>query len=622
MPAYTSNVVTGDFFANGSWVGGIAPDPNGIDTTTLANGAALTVATAVTAKLGDPANPTVPAIARVSTNGTGRLICNGKLEIAANVAQGNANWEFNGAGVKIESTNTTTALTWEVAGGNGQTNARLTLAGTGIGAGRAIIRNGTGAAGLRFTTGGNIACWTTAFARLEDLGTASLNALVYSSGDSGVASGSSFEDTVIDNCGLVSGGTHQVLSPLTYRRLLIKNTKNTTRAITMPLSIANASGARVIEDVTSINSVVEVAFPSTGTVFPTFTRCYFDTFTRTGTGPGTFVDCVWRRRVTGGGGTVVGGSITRGLSVINSTARDNWHGLAVSVTGATVTVDGLIFDGVLNPAFAGNGDLLFMPVGTASPGTTVNIRNVLSTVANTTSGSYGKMTSQINGQFSNPVLGVIENCTWITGNAEEGLCGVGETVVGVSGMLGTVRNNLIWGRSAGQGVVILRHNTGAAANLRDPVLPANATNNAVVNPFISAVNGNGNNTAAGGDGLMWSASPATYATVTDPNMVDDTRNLATWYRSVVGGTPGTRTADMELALTGIAEQWGDSPNPDLNIPAAWTWIREGLRPQNTALLTNVSANNGGWLGAVEGIATGGPIAPGGYRLRRGPSGGD
>ncbi len=70
MPAYTSNPVTGDFFANGSWVGGVAPDPNGIDTTTLANGAALTVATGITGNLGDPANPTVPAIRTASNRRT------------------------------------------------------------------------------------------------------------------------------------------------------------------------------------------------------------------------------------------------------------------------------------------------------------------------------------------------------------------------------------------------------------------------------------------------------------------------------------------------------------------------------------------------------------------------
>ena len=58
---------------------------------------------------------------------------------------------------------------------------------------------------------------------------------------------------------------------------------------------------------------------------------------------------------------------------------------------------------------------------------------------------------------------------------------------------------------------------------------------------------------------------------------------------------------MELALTGFLEQWGDNPTAGLTIVDAHTYLRSRYRPRNTALKTDVSANNGGWQGAVEGL---------------------
>lgn len=580
---------------NAPWPGGTIPAAT--DEVIIANGHTLTVPAGYTAQCGNPATPTVHAIRTSATaGGTGVLIVNGILQVAADMRHDNANWQVVGAGAMIESTNTTTALTWQVADTNGRVNARVTVTGTGIGANRAVIRNGVGAAGFRLTTAGNIACYTTSYAKFEDLGTSALAALRFISNDSGVAQGSSFEDTVFTNCGRIDAGGHQILAPLTIRRVLLTGSKDTTTAMVWPLSITNPSASRVFEDFSSVNSVVQIQFPSAGTVFPTFTRCYFDSMSRTGTGTGEFVDCAWRRRVSGGGGTTVAANVTRGLSVMNAPAVNNWHGLVLTNSTAAVTADGVVVDGVCNGA---DGDLFF--IARANTTTQATIRNVLSTVSADSSGAYGKMVAVSATTGSGAALAVCENNTWITTNSEAGMIRNGETTAGLSGQVGLVRNNLVWGRASGQGQAIGRDSAGAAANTKDYVAPGDVSNNAVVNPVINATNGDGHVTAAGGDGLMWTASAPSYTSASDPLMTDSTRNLATWYRSVVGGTPGTRTADMDLALAAIAEQWGDSPVAGATIPAAWTWIRDGYKPQNTALRTGVSGNNGGWLGAVEGV---------------------
>jgi hypothetical protein len=604
MPAYTSNPVTGDFFAGASWVGGVAPDPNGIDTTTLANGAVLTVATGITGNLGDPANPTVAAVRTAGVGGTGRLICNGTLRVAANVLQGNAHWEFNGAGVKLESTNTTTALVYTFSDAGNQADCLLTVAGTGIGASRAVIRNGVGSAGFRIAVGASSARANISFARFFDLGTTTAAGFGMRSN---FASVNSVTDTVFDSCGLVQFFAGTAANTLfNIQRVLVVNGKPNAQFRTVSIEMANTTltGTRVVEDLCVTNGFTQIAVSSSAAWMPTFTRCYFGARTdKSGTAPIHLVDCIVRQTsANGGGGIVIGGSITRGFQVsCNTTPATNWHGLSVSNTLVATTVDGIIVDGAVGDA---NGDLFFVNRQNAATQTT--FRNVLCTVSNLASGAYGKMvnTSGALALSADPAIPLTENCTWITTSGEAGFLRSGETDPTYPGIFGTFRNNLAWGRSANTGQTIGRENPGAGNNIKDFIDAANVTNNAVVNPYNDGVNGDGHYTLGGGDGQMWTGTVPTYTTVGDPNMVDESRNLATWYRSVVGGTPDTRTLDTRAALDAIASQWGDAPVTGATIPNAWTWIREGYRPQNAALNTGVSSNNGGWQGAVEGVAGG------------------
>jgi hypothetical protein len=582
---------------NAPWPGGTIPAAT--DTITIANGHTLTIPTGYTAQCGDPAVPATHAIRTAGTDGTGRLICNGKLEISANVQQGWAHWEYNGAGVKLESKNTTTALTYLFGDANFQNGCRISLIGTGIGANRAIIQNGAGAAGLRFTVVGGEQQCTWQFAKFSDIGTAGNAAITVR--DSNYSSTNVIQDVEFDNCGTFVVGTLVSGCNMTIQRLRVVNSK-ATDAIQLGVGANSSTGTRIFEDIIVPTGNFRIDATSGGTYTPTFTRCMFGgRQTRTSTGLVNYVDCFWGRPSNAGdlsGAIVADGNITRGIHSANDVAGFNWHGLGILNSLANTTVDGLLFDGVLTSA---TGDLMF--VQRSDTDHSVTVRNVLCTVSPTASGAYGKMLNVISSTADGvAAVPLVENCTWITDNAEAAFIKYGETVASYAGVVGDLENNLIWGRSAGQGQVLGREGTAAAANIRNPTTAAQVTNNAVVNPIINATNGDGHYTLAGGDGLMWTSTIPTYTSASDPNMVDSTRNLATWYRSVVGGSPGTRTADTALAYEAIASQHGDSPVSGATITAAWEWIRAGFAPQNTALDTNVSANNGGWIGAVEGVS--------------------
>jgi len=603
MPAYTTAVTSAAVNVATHFT------PNGIpglgDQVTIANGHTLMVPPGVTWDIGDAAAPTTPAIRTAGTAGTGRLIVNGAVRTHADLLQGNAQWEVVGAGAFVESANTTTALTWTLSDGNFQGNCLLVVTGTGSGANRAQIRNGAGAAGFRFIAGASTRRLQTQWARFFDLGTASLAALPTLSTGLPIT----VRDTVFDSCGSVSVRTTSAAADLTVQRVEVRNSKNpndtSVGSFQIDTSVDNPTGARVFEDIMVRSGRFLFLTPYSGGTPPVFTRCA-GRFAPAGGGAriaATFVDCVFLRdeATSGNLGNVsnISSNVTRGIFAARCPNGNNLHGLGVSNTLSATTVDGLLFDAVVG---GGTGDALIVsrPAGGGPAATTV--RNVTQTVGNLTNGQFAKLMHVVSSSADGvAALPLIEHCTWITNDGEEGFVNYGETLPSYTGIIGAMRHNLIWGRSAGNGVALLREPNAAANNVRDGIAPANVTDNAIVNPRADATNGAGNKTLAGGDGLMWSASAPTYTTATDPLMVDSTRNLATWYRSLVGGAPGTRTEDMGLALDALCGQWGDAPVAGATITAAYTWIREGLRPQNTALRTNVSTNNGGWQGAMEGV---------------------
>lgn len=563
---------------NAPWPGGIIPAFD--EDVRIGNGHTLRVPVGYTAQCGDVTTPTTAAIATTATNGTGILIVNGTLQVAADMDQGNANWQIVGAGATIESNNSSTALVWYARGG---ANCRLTMTGTGLGANRAVLRNGFGSAGFRFKAEGNRVehNWTNAL--IYGLGAASVNAVE----GAGQFSGQWYAtDVVVDTCGRISTWSGIALNasvPFEWRRVLFQNS-TTSATYGVDISINSSSVPRVYEDV-----VFDKYATLPATAVTSFVRCiWLQAAIFWGDGA-TYTDCVMRDNIASR--IRLGGDVTR-CQFVRTNNLGNWHCIGWTA-GRSPVVDGATFDGVTDAA----GDLI--AAGNLSGAV---IRGVVSTYnSGGTGGSIGKLLSMMD--HVPHAVASLKHCTWWTGasNLEAALVNVGETDAGVADVVDEIAHNICATTETNGGLIVARLAAGASANVRNACTPGNITDNWVQQPYAGGAGvGNGHRTTTGGDGVMYSPVPADQLSG-DIDFVDPSRNLATWYRDVVGGTPGTRGADMDLALLAMASQIGDSPVAGATIAAAYDWVRPGYAPTNIALKTNVSGDNGGWIGAEPGI---------------------
>lgn len=575
---------------NAPWPSGI---PAATDTIIIGDTFTLTVPSGYTAVCGDAANPTTPSVQTFTGTGTGILVVNGTLQVYGDMKQGNSEWSVLGTGI-IESKNTTTALVWYTSPSPAQPNAKTTIVGTSV-ANPARIRKGTGSAGFRCTVQSGHSS-RLQFASLENLGSSTNNGWH----DGGFADGYSYDwqDSVVSSCGIVYFSISEN-NPWSFQRVLIKDALHAQKALEV-IGINNVAptATRLMQDV----HITKGIFRSVFIQGLSFIRCVMlDAFEFAGAWA-EFTDCVTCDDIIAGDySSGPGGSMLRGMRVRRVASRDNWHGFTYNGTAA-VTVDGMIFDGVILYDANESGDLIMQNNVSLRA---VSIKNCLTTKSNTVDGVFGNLVSMLGGASAS--IPLVENNTVYSRDASSGaLIGVGETYEGYSNMVGAARNNLVVGLSAGSGTMVMRDNTGASfggVGVRNLVTPGNITNNCCYQQKTDAVNGNGYRKGAGGDGFMWTTNPA--ATLdANPQFVDDTRNLAKWYRSLVGGTPGTREADTNAALNAIVSQYDLSPVSGATIVAAQTYIRAGYAPTNSSLRTNVSANNGGWIGAVTGVAGG------------------
>ncbi len=532
--------------------------------------------------LGDASAPTVPALRATGTGGTGTFENRGTLQVYADIQQCNANWTYY-AGV-VEFLNTTTLLRLFVGNDHSQTSSRLTFAGTGPGANRAVFRPGAGSAGYRIQ-GANVGGPSTqvvgSWALIKESGSSTIPAL--SVGCNTSSGRLDIEHVVFDGGGRLS-------SPLTVRSGNLWRVRHCTWV--------NTQGSRSVEMITEVGTRAEDA---------RFEDCVFDKLFKN-TGPNlNLVRCLFRARIDinttqneitdcvlvdqSAAGNVIpthGTPLLRGMRVRVNPADGNWHGLVLK-TGATV--DGMLFDGVVQDS---TGDLIQTDANT----TVAFVRNVLATRSAAANGSYGKLFGIAS---TNSSCSSITHCTHSCYAGVEGaLVNVGETYAGSPGMIGELRHNISRGLSAGSGLLIARLSAGAVGNIKDAATPANITDNVVPSPYAGGAGvGPAALTAAGGDGIMFTTPPEAPLDL-DPMFVDDARNLATWYRSIAGGAPDTRANDTLAAIAALATMNDDSPTAGATIVAAWRWIRAGYAPRNPRLRTGVSADNGGWIGAVPG----------------------
>lgn len=105
---------------------------------------------------------------------------------------------------------------------------------------------------------------------------------------------------------------------------------------------------------------------------------------------------------------------------------------------------------------------------------------------------------------------------------------------------------------------------------------------------------------AGGGYTLHPTSPTTpwgqNDVTADPQLVDDTRNIFTWGKSL--GLTGTRVQVIDKVLAELAKK-----NDDTGFDSRFTvanliaYVRAGFKPQNSALM---ASSTGGWIGAVDG----------------------
>ncbi len=592
MGTTITSATSGDWNNTATWVGGVIPDGNNDDTSIIDDGHTVVIPDSITVVIGDASDLDTKAIRTSGSQGTGKLVVNGTLRLKGHVFH-HSEWTINAGGI-VESANTSDSLIWELDGeGSASSTPHLRLLGTGPGSDRAIFRKGSGA-GLRITHGsGGAPGWslTSEWGLFKDLGTASDDAIVLSqfwTGQNVLVS-----DTIFDGCGQVN----TYLGPYSHTRnewlrTTIKGSLHDTYSANFSgVGGALSAGTRIVD-----RCVFDKRLRTTGGEWE-ITNNVFGNVPHLYTGGWSLFEDNLVVDSSAGGGDLLGyEDITRGFICRNNPAGGNWHCLSfIGLENRSFTADGIIFDAVVDDAY---GDLIKLDGSEYE--LSLIVQNCLTTKSQHESGAYGKLISSLAGETL--TFSAFNNTAYTANLGEPALFGYGEGYAGHEDMIYDVQNNLAVGLTANSGLLLIRQATGAAANAVDVPRLAGISNNAVFNANSGGANvGVGNATVAGGDGVMFSATPPAPLDV-DPQFYDDTRNLATWYRSVVGGSPGTRTDDMAAAIALLSTVNDDiPPSASVSIVNAYNWIKDGYRPTNPALKTDVSANNGGWIGAVAGI---------------------
>lgn len=276
----------------------------------------------------------------------------------------------------------------------------------------------------------------------------------------------------------------------------------------------------------------------------------------------------------------------------------------VTWSTSDVTYDGVVFDGTYTNE---QGDVIHSPNAPASV-FKAHIRNCIALfdISGKALGTLPTAQCGANGQFEGHNNTYASNGLGVGGPAfnEADLGNSNESVAGWY-------DHLVLTPVGGTGGFVAQESTNNASNSHPSFVDGRFHHNAIETVFTGALGGwltFGDSTAYPGRGGYRAVHSDTYGTVAPgandlilgnggAQLVNRAANLATWYRSIVGGTPDVEPAnDFTLAFTEIQKMGTPSWDARFSIPAYVAYRKAQARPLNPVLRTASSV--GGTIGAV------------------------
>jgi hypothetical protein len=405
-------------------------------------------------------------------------------------------------------------------------------------------------------SGGDV---TVTYTDFEDLGSGSTHGV-----DSYLtASGLSVTDCTFTDCAGVRFRNNRADEDFVFSRNVFSGTGS---ASTYLYALAPTTGARECED-NVFDVATSVAFYLPGA---TIKRCYFhetfNTSLSTDTA-GDIEDCFLRGS---GGNSCVNAKKGMVDCYLLNENESNPHVSRAYTEDRNITFDGNVFESTYNGGQS--GDLIFA-TSDANASYKATIKNNL-VLPNAAGASMGCLINTIYGP--NWFADVYHN-TMAVG---QGLL-TGEGFEGETGAIANCKSNLWWKKGAAGGYAAVRLDN-AGTPVQDIITPANYDYNWHYN-LATGSEGNSFHDYEDSSPSMFSTVPTnSNGGTTDPQFVDDTRNLASWGASEAG-TDGSVAAALAVLQSDTTK-----------IPELVAWVKDGFK------VTNPDLNNAGHDGVTIG----------------------